>query len=258
MQLTARSSIDDDGVALRPDRLRRAAACARQLDLRPDLLELRLCPQVADRPRHPGQRRVLPARPRPGAGRHVVNATHPAPVVGGWETAMRVVETLYVGALAGPARARAGRFEGDDLPRRVRRAQPARRRAVRVPRDGRRRVRRAGLVGRAGRRPAAPAEHGERAGRGDRDQLPGPHHPLRADRGVRRSGHAIAAASACGATTRSRTTCRSRSSPIATSGGRRDCSAARPPRLPGTPRPRTRTRGRSARRPRCRSRQATS
>ena len=26
----------------------------------------------------------------------VVNATHPAPVVGGWETAMRVVETLYV------------------------------------------------------------------------------------------------------------------------------------------------------------------
>ncbi len=44
------------------------------------------------------------------------------------------------------------------------------------------------VVGRSGRRPAAPAEHRERAGRGDRDQLPGPDPALRADRGVRGPG----------------------------------------------------------------------
>ncbi len=44
--------------------------------------------------------------------------------------------------------------------------------------------------GRPGRGPAASPEHRERPGRGDRDQLPGPHPALRADRGVGGPGHA--------------------------------------------------------------------
>ena len=52
---------DDDGVLFDTDRLRPAAAGARQLDLRADVLRLRLRPQVPDRPGHPGQRRLLPA-----------------------------------------------------------------------------------------------------------------------------------------------------------------------------------------------------
>ena len=50
--------------ALRHDRLGPAAARTRQLDLRDDVLGLRLRAQVPDRPRPAGQRRLLPARPR--------------------------------------------------------------------------------------------------------------------------------------------------------------------------------------------------
>ncbi len=119
----------------------------------------------------------------------VVNATHPAPVVGGWETAMRVVETLYVAV-------------SQALPERV----PAGSKGMichvgfggRNPRDGELfafletvagGIRRSRLVRWARRRPAPSAEHRERARRGDRDQLPGQDPALRADRGIRGAGN---------------------------------------------------------------------
>ena len=56
--------------ALRHDRLRPAAARAGQLDLRDDVLGLRVRAQVPDRPRPAGQRRLLPARHRRRARGH--------------------------------------------------------------------------------------------------------------------------------------------------------------------------------------------
>ena len=64
---------------VRPQRLGQAAARAGQLDLRPDLLELRLRPADADRPRHPRQRRLLRPRPGRGAGGHDPPRDPPAP-----------------------------------------------------------------------------------------------------------------------------------------------------------------------------------
>ena len=58
------------GVALRPRRLRPAAARAGQLDLRADVLGVRVRGQVPDRPRPPRQRRLLPARLGRRAGGH--------------------------------------------------------------------------------------------------------------------------------------------------------------------------------------------
>ena len=175
---------------VRPQRLGQAAARAGQLDLRPDLLELRVRPADADRPRHPRQRRLLRPRPGRGAGGHDPPRDPPAPGgrrLGDLDPDGR--DALHR-ARAGLPGARAGGLEGDDLPRRLRRAQPARRRAVRVPRDGRRRPRRARHERRTRRGPGASPEHRERPGRGDRDQLPGADHALRADRGVRRAGPA--------------------------------------------------------------------
>ncbi len=70
VHLSARFTVDDEGVLFDLTGCDVAAPRAGQLDLRPDVLELRLRPEVADRPGHPGQRRVLPLRPRPRAGRH--------------------------------------------------------------------------------------------------------------------------------------------------------------------------------------------
>ena len=64
VRLQARVEIDAGRRPLRPDRLRPAAARAGQLDLRDDVLRLRLRAQVPDRPRPAGQRRLLPARQR--------------------------------------------------------------------------------------------------------------------------------------------------------------------------------------------------
>ena len=62
VRLKARIEITADGVVLRPERLRPAAARARQLHLCADVLGLRLRGQVPDRPRPAGQRRLLPRR----------------------------------------------------------------------------------------------------------------------------------------------------------------------------------------------------
>ena len=72
---------------------------------------------------------------------------------------------------------------------------------------------------RAARRRWTPAKTPRRPGRGDRAQLPGPDHALRAGRGLGRTRASTAAVSAFGATTSFPTrTRRSRSSPIATAG----------------------------------------
>ena len=111
--------------------LRPAAARAGQLDLRADLLGVRLRAQVPDRPRPARQRRLLPAdhgsTRRSGS---VTNCTWPSPVVGGWETQTRLVDVDLPRAPAGAARAAAGGDEGDDVPRRLRRRRRGDRRAT--------------------------------------------------------------------------------------------------------------------------------
>ena len=69
VHLSARFTVDDDGVLFDLTGLRPAASRAGQLDVCPDLLQLRLRAQVAHRPGHPGQRRLLPVRAGPCAGR---------------------------------------------------------------------------------------------------------------------------------------------------------------------------------------------
>ena len=65
VRLQVRVAIDDEGSALRPDGVRSAAPGTGQFHVLPDLCGLRLCPQVPDRPRRAGQRRLL----RTGAAR---------------------------------------------------------------------------------------------------------------------------------------------------------------------------------------------
>ena len=67
--LKARVEIGAGRRPLRPDRLRPAAARARQLDLRDVVLRLRVRPQVPGRSGPAGQRRLLPARQPARAGR---------------------------------------------------------------------------------------------------------------------------------------------------------------------------------------------
>ena len=99
-----------DGVRFDTDRLRPAAARAGQLDLRDDVLGLRVRAQVPDRPGPAGQRRLLP--PRLGARARRARsrtARWPAPVVGGWETQTRLVDVLFLALLpAFPERLPAG------------------------------------------------------------------------------------------------------------------------------------------------------
>ena len=69
VRLRARVEIvGDDGIAFDLDGLGPAAARAGQLDLRADVLRVRVRAQVPDRPRPAGQRRLLPARRRRRAG----------------------------------------------------------------------------------------------------------------------------------------------------------------------------------------------
>ena len=95
---------------LRHDGLRPAAAGAGQLDLRDDVLGLRVRAQVPDRPRPAGERRLLPARSASTLRRaRVTNCTWPSPVVGGWETQTRLVEVMFRALLpAFPERLPAG------------------------------------------------------------------------------------------------------------------------------------------------------
>ena len=70
VRLKARVELSPGRAALRHDRLRPAAARARQLDLRDDLLGVRVRAQVPGRPRPAGERRLLPADRRARAARH--------------------------------------------------------------------------------------------------------------------------------------------------------------------------------------------
>ena len=173
---------------VRPRRQRPAAPGAGQLDLRPDLLRLRVRAQVPDRPRPPGQRRLLPARharrpARDGDELHVALARRRR--LGDADPPRR--RDLPRPAPCSPDGA-AGGDEGDDVPRRLRRRRQRHERVRLLPRDVRRRLRRPPRERRAGRRAGARAEHRERARRGDRAQLPGAHRPAGARRGLRGAG----------------------------------------------------------------------
>ena len=63
VRLRVRIELGPDGVSLRHERLRPAAARAGQLDVRDDVLRVRVRAQVPRRPGSARQRRLLPARP---------------------------------------------------------------------------------------------------------------------------------------------------------------------------------------------------
>ena len=146
---------------------------------------VRLRAQVPDRSRHPGQRRLLPAgrhqepprlrRPRPAPGRRRRR-------LGDRHAALRPALPRPGARAAGP---RGGRHQGLRLQHRLRRREPGQRRVLHLLRDHRRRLRRDVDHRRDGRRAVALPEHGERAHRGDGDELPGAHRALRADRELR-------------------------------------------------------------------------
>ena len=158
----------------------------------------------------------------------VVNCVHPFPVVAGWETQVRLNDTIFKAlAQAIPEQMIAGTkamqchagFGGVDPPLRS---------LLLLPRDARRRLRRPGAQRRTGRGPDTRPEHGERSGRGDRDQLSGTHPALRARgelRGRRPApGRPRGAPRLTGSTT---TRSPSPSSPTGTAGGRGGCSEGR-------------------------------
>ena len=118
----------------------------------------------------------------------VTNCTWPSPVVGGWETQTRLVDVIFRALLpALPERLPAGTkammchagFGGVDA---------ADERVLLLPRDVRRRLRRPLRERRAGRRADARPEHRERAGRGDRAELPGAGRAPLARRGLGGAG----------------------------------------------------------------------
>ena len=109
---------------VRPDRLRPAAPRAGQLDLRADVLGLRLRAQVPDRPRPAGQRRLLPRHPprRAARARDELHLAEPGRRRLGDADAARRHDLPRAPPRA--ARAAAGGDQGDDVPRRLRRRRP--------------------------------------------------------------------------------------------------------------------------------------
>ena len=93
----------------------------------------------------------------------VVNCTAPSPVVGGWETQVRLSDIILKALHPGAARYDPGRDQGDDVPSRLRRHRPAHRAALFLLRDHGRRLWRAQHQGRAGRRAVPRSKHRERA-----------------------------------------------------------------------------------------------
>ena len=76
VRLRARVEISPDGVAFDLDGVRPPAPRARQLDVRADVLGLRVRAQVPGRPRPAGERRLLPAR-QPGRAERAPSRTAP-------------------------------------------------------------------------------------------------------------------------------------------------------------------------------------
>ena len=173
---------------LRHDGIRSAAPRAGELDLRADVLRLRVRAQVPRRPRPARQRRLLPARLAARAGRHGdelhVAGTGRRRLGDQHPTRRRHVP----GAAGGASRAAARGHQGDDVPRGLRRGRRRDGRVRLLPRDVRGGLRRTLRERRPRRRPDARPEHRERARRGDRAELPGAGRPALADRGLRRAG----------------------------------------------------------------------
>ena len=257
VRLRARVEIGADGASLRHDRLRPAAARARQLDLREDVLGLRVRAQVPDRPRPAGQRRLLPAHP----GRRARGDGDELHLAGPGRRRLGDADAPrrgdLPGAPAGVPRPASGGDEGDDVPGRLRLARRRARELLVLLRHVRRRLRRAARERRPRRGAGARAEHRERADRGDGAQLPG------ADRAPRRSSRtpraraASAAGSGCARTTASTSRRRSRSSPTATARAVGRGRRRRRPRGGVRARPRRRRDAARARRRRSTSSRAT-
>ena len=159
-----------------------AAPRAGQLDLRDDVLGLRIRAQAPDRSRPARERRLLPALALNAPRAPSPTARGRAPVVGGWETQDGLVEMIFKALLpAFPDRLPAGTKgmiarpgSAASTSRGTTRASTTRSPAAtaaareRRPRRG------------AGARP----EHRERADRGDRAQLPGADRRALAGRGL--------------------------------------------------------------------------
>ena len=163
---------------LRPDGVRPPAARSRQLDVRADVLRVRLRLQVPGRSGPAGQRRLLPAR-RPARSGRNGRQLH---VAGAGRRRLGDARAADRGALprAAPGLPRAAPRgdEGDDVPGGLRLARRRGRQVHVLLRHVRRRLRRTLRERRPGRRPVEQPEHRERADRGDRAQLPGADHGL--------------------------------------------------------------------------------
>ena len=181
-------TVDDEPGRVRPDRARRPAAVLDQRHERRGALGVRLRAALPDRPRHPGQRRLLPGDRRADAAGHDLRpAAARRRSAAGADAVGRLCETaLRAFASILPERAAADSkgsmmnisFGGVN------------------PRTGEHFVyyetQAGGYGGRDGidgldARPAAHPEHRERADRGDRGELPGPLPAVRAPARLRGS-----------------------------------------------------------------------
>ena len=172
--------------ALRHVGLRPSAPRPGQLDLRADLLRLRVRTEVPDRPRPARQRRLLPA----DRGRRARRDGDELPVAEPGRRRLGDPDSPRRRDLPRPppraAGAAPGGDEGDDVPCRLRRGRLGHGELLLLPRDVRRRVRRP-RGERRPRRGAGPRpEHRERARRGDGAQLPRSRSAALAGRGLRR------------------------------------------------------------------------
>ena len=160
----------------------------------------------------------------------ILNCVHPAAVNGRLQTCQRVAD-LILGALAQavPER-RHGLLELGLHRRLLHRPAAERRLDLGLSRDDRRRQRRARPQGRAGRRARPHDQHLEPAGRGAGDRISAAAAALRAGRRTPAASASIAAAWACGASTRRPTTAASASTSRASARGAGACSAAAPAR----------------------------
>ena len=165
-----------------------AAAGAGQLDLCDDLLGVRLCAEVPDRPRPAGERRLLPALQPQRAGGN------------GDELHLALAGRRRLGDAGPPRRgdvprppacvpgAAAGRHQGDDVPGGLRLARHGQGELHVLLRGARGWLRRPARKRRPRRGAGPRPEHRERADRGDRAELPRADRPPLARRGLRGAG----------------------------------------------------------------------
>ena len=182
VKLAATVTIEQGRAVRRPHRLRRPAQIAHERDVVADLLGRGVRAEVPHRSGHPGERRLLPAHRHPEPPR--LGGPRAASRRGGRGLGDRHAALRPAVQGAGPraARSRGGGHEGLRVQYRVRRSQSGDRRVLHLLRDHRGRLRGHAHHRRHGRGAGALPEHRERAGRGDRGQLPGAHPALRPHR----------------------------------------------------------------------------